>query len=104
MVPVTHYLFLSFALFFVGLTGVLSRRNLVVKIFSIEIILNAASINFMAFARLYGDAAGQIFSMLVVTMLVLELLVALVVIAAVCSRWKCATSDDGKYLSSQVDY
>ena len=104
MLPVTHYLFLSFALFFVGLTGVLSRRNLVVKLFSIEIILNAASINFMAFARLYGDATGQIFSIFVVAMLALELLVALVIIAAVCSRWKCATRDYGKDLSSQVDY
>jgi NADH-quinone oxidoreductase subunit K len=104
MVPVTHYLFLTFGLFFIGLIGVLTRRNLVVKLFSVEIILNAASINFMAFARLYGDAAGEVFSMLVVVMLALELLVALVIIAAVCSQWKCATPDDGKYLSSQLDY
>ena len=104
MLPVTHYLFLSFALFFIGLTGVLSRRNLVVKLFSSEIILNAASINFMAFARLYGDATGQVFSILVVAMLALELLVALVIIAAVCSRWKCATRDYGTDLPSQVDY
>jgi len=104
MLPVTHYLFLSFALFFIGLTGVLSRRNLVVKLFSIEIILSAASINFMAFARLYGDATGQVFSILVVAMLALELLVALVIIAAVCSRWKCATGDYGKDLPSQLDY
>jgi NADH-quinone oxidoreductase subunit K len=104
MLPVTHYLFLSFAMFFIGLTGVLTRRNLIVKLFSTEIILNAVGINFMAFARLYGDASGQVFSMLVVAMLALELLVALVIIAAVCSRWKCATPDDGKDLSSQLDY
>jgi NADH-quinone oxidoreductase subunit K len=104
MLPVTHYLFLSFAMFFIGLTGVLTRRNLIVKLFSTEIILNAAAINFMAFARLYGDASRQVFSMLVVAMLALELLVALVIIAAVCSRWKCATPDDGKDLSSQLDY
>jgi NADH-quinone oxidoreductase subunit K len=104
MLPVTHYLFLSFAMFFIGLTGVLTRRNLIVKLFSTEIILNAVGINFMAFARLYGGASGQVFSMLVVAMLALELLVALVIIAAVCSRWKCATPDDGKDLSSQLDY
>jgi NADH-quinone oxidoreductase subunit K len=104
MLPVTHYLFLSFALFFIGLTGVFSRRNLIVKLFSMEIILNAASVNFMAFARLYGDASGQVFSILVVAMLALELLVALAIIAAVCSRWKCATPDDAKDLSSQLDY
>jgi NADH-quinone oxidoreductase subunit K len=104
MLPVTHYLFLSLALFFIGLTGVLSRRNLIVKLFSMEIILNAASVNFMAFARLYGDASGQVFSILVVAMLALELFVALVIIAAVCSRWKSATPDDAKDLSSQLDY
>ena len=104
MLPLTHYLFLSFALFFIGFTGVLTRRNLIVKLLSIEIILNAASINFMVFARLYGDASGQVFSMLVVAMLALELLVALVIIAAVCSRWKCATRDYGTDVPSQVDY
>jgi NADH-quinone oxidoreductase subunit K len=104
MLPLPHYLFFGFALFFIGLTGVLTRRNLIVKLFSIEIILNAASINFMAFARLYGDASGQVFSMLVVAMLALELLVALVTIAAVCSRWKCARADDEKDLSAQLDY
>jgi NADH-quinone oxidoreductase subunit K len=104
MLPFTHYLFLSFALFFIGLTGVLSRRNLIVKLFSIEIVLNAASINFMAFARLYGDGSGPVFAILVVVMLTLELLVALAIIAAVCSRWKCARIDDEKDLSAQLDY
>ncbi|HEX3543021.1 MAG TPA: NADH-quinone oxidoreductase subunit NuoK [Candidatus Acidoferrum sp.] len=104
MLPVTHYLFLSSALFFIGLTGVVTRRNLVVKLFSMEIILNAASINFMAFARLYGEASGQVFAMLTVGVLALELLVALVIVAAVCSRWKSERPDDDKYLSSQVDY
>jgi NADH-quinone oxidoreductase subunit K len=104
MLPITHYLFLSSALFFIGLTGVVTRRNLVVKLFSMELILNAASINFMAFARLYGDASGQVFAMLTVATLALELLVALVIVAAVCSRWKFASPDDDKDLSSQLDY
>src|ERR1700676_3113310 len=104
MLPLLHYLFLSFALFFIGLTGVLTRRNLIVKLFTVEIILNATSINFMAFARLYGDASGQVCAMVVVAMLALELLVALVIIAAVCSRWKCARTDDEKDSSAQLDY
>ena len=104
MLPITHYLLLSFALLFIGLTGALTRRNLIVKLFSIEIILNATSINFLAFARLYGDASGQVFAILAVATLGLELLVALAIIAAVCSRWKCSTPDDEKNLSSQLDY
>lgn len=104
MLPLTHYLFLSFALLFIGVIGVLSRRNLIIKLFSIEIILNATSINLVAFARLYGDVSGQIFAMLTVVMLALELLVALAIIAAVCSRWKHATPNDEKDLSPQLDY
>lgn len=104
MLPMSHYLFLSFSLFFVGLTGVLTRRNLLVKLFSIEIILNAASINLMAFARLYGDASGQIFAMIAVVMLAIELLVAFAIIAAVCTRWNCAAREDNRDLSSQLDH
>ena len=104
MLPLTHYLFLSFALFFIGLTGVLTRRNLIIKLFSMEIILNATSINLVASARLYGDASGQVFAIVSVVVLALEVLVALAIIAAVCSRWKCARSDDDQDLSSQLDY
>jgi NADH-quinone oxidoreductase subunit K len=104
MLPLTHYLFLSFALFFIGLTGVLTRRNLIIKLFSMEIILNATSINLVASARLYGDASGQVFAIVSVAVLALEVLVALAIIAAVCSRWKCARLDDEKDLSSQLDY
>jgi NADH-quinone oxidoreductase subunit K len=104
MLPLTHYLYLSCALFFIGLTGVITRRNLIVKLLSMEIILNAASINFMAFGRLYGDASGQVFAVLAVGMLTLELLVALTIVAAVCSRWKFAMLNDEKHLSSRLDY
>jgi NADH-quinone oxidoreductase subunit K len=104
MLPLTHYLFLSFALFLIGLTGVLTRRNLTIKLFSIAIILNATTINFVAFARFYGDPSGQVFAIVTVVMLALEVLVALVIIAAVCSRWKSAPADDDKDLSSQLDY
>jgi NADH-quinone oxidoreductase subunit K len=104
MLPISQYLFLSFALLFIGLVGVITRRNLIVRLFCIEIIFNAASINLMAFARLYGDAAGQICAMLTVAILVIELLVALAIIAAFCSRWNPAALDDQKDLSSQLDY
>ena len=104
MLPVAHYLFLSFALFSIGIVGAITRRNLIVKLLSIEIILNGASINFMAFGRLYGNASGQVFAVLAVAMLTLELLVALVIIAAVCSCWKCAMPDDDQNLASRLDY
>ena|ERR1700693_4513374 len=104
MLSLWHYLFLSFALFIIGLAGAITRRNLIIRLFSVEIILNATSINFVAFARLYGDASGQVLAIVTVAMLALEVLVALAIIAAVCSRWRCATADDEKDLSSQLDY
>src|SRR3989440_6058577 len=59
MLPIGHYLFLSLALFIIGVIGVVTRRNVIVVLMSIELILNAVNINLVAFSRLYGDVAGQ---------------------------------------------
>src|SRR5260221_13015834 len=61
MLPIEHYLFLSLALFIIGVIGVVTRRNVIVVLMSIELILNAVNINLVAFSRLYGDVAGQKF-------------------------------------------
>src|SRR5258708_37771232 len=58
MLPIEHYLFLSLALFIIGVIGVVTRRNVIVVLMSIELILNAVNINLAAFSRLYGDVAG----------------------------------------------
>ena len=58
-IPVTHYLFLSTALLTVGVIGVLTRRNLVIILMSIELILNAVNINLVAFSRQLADVNGQ---------------------------------------------
>src|SRR2546423_8114863 len=58
MLPIGHYLFLSLALFIIGVIGVVTRRNVIVVLMSIELILNAVNINLVAFSRLYGDVAG----------------------------------------------
>src|SRR5438046_477211 len=60
MLPIGHYLFLSLALFIIGVVGVVTRRNVIVVLMSIELILNAVNINLVAFSRLYGDFAGQV--------------------------------------------
>ena len=52
MVPIGHYLVLSLALFSIGIVGVLTRRNVVIILMSIELILNAVNINLVAFSRL----------------------------------------------------
>ncbi|HVX66332.1 MAG TPA: NADH-quinone oxidoreductase subunit NuoK, partial [Bryobacteraceae bacterium] len=62
MVPVTtmHYLVLSAALFAVGTIGVLTRRNIVIILMSLELILNAVNINLVAFSRHFGKVNGQV--------------------------------------------
>jgi multisubunit Na+/H+ antiporter MnhC subunit len=61
MVPIGHYLFLSLALLVIGIVGVVTRRNVIIILMSVELILNAVNINLVAFSRLVGSVEGQIF-------------------------------------------
>jgi NADH-quinone oxidoreductase subunit K len=65
MMPIGHYLFLSLALLVIGALGVITRRNVIIVLMSIELILNAVNINLVAFSRYYGDAAGQVFALFI---------------------------------------
>jgi NADH-quinone oxidoreductase subunit K len=87
MLPISDYLFLSFALLLIGVAGVATRRSLIIKLFSIELILNAAAINFMAFGRFFADAAGETFAAFTIAIVAAQVLVALAIIAAVFTRW-----------------
>ncbi len=61
-----HYLVVAAALFMIGTIGVLTRRNVVIILMSIELILNAVNLNLVAFSRLYG-LHGQVFAIFVIT-------------------------------------
>jgi len=61
-----HYLILAAALFALGTIGVLTRRNVVIVLMSIELILNAVNLNLVAFSRLWG-LQGQVFAIFVIT-------------------------------------
>jgi NADH-quinone oxidoreductase subunit K len=65
MMPIGHYLFLSLALLVIGALGVITRRNVIIVLMSVELILNAVNINLVAFSRYYGDAAGQVFALFI---------------------------------------
>ena len=61
-IPITYYLYLSITIFTIGLIGVfLNRKNLIVVLMSIELILFSANINFVSFSNYYKDITGQIF-------------------------------------------
>ena len=61
-----HYLVVAAALFVLGVIGVLTRRNVVIVLMSIELILNAVNLNLVAFSRMWGNLHGQIFAFIVV--------------------------------------
>jgi NADH-quinone oxidoreductase subunit K len=82
MIPAEHYLMLSLALFTIGVIGVLTRRNVIIILMSIELILNAVNINLIAFSRLWGDVNGQVFAIFIITDAAAEAAVGLGIILA----------------------
>ena len=76
------YLVVSALLFAIGVTGFLLRRNIVVILMSIELILNAVNINLVAFSRHHGHATGQVFALFVMSVAVAEAAVALGILIA----------------------
>jgi NADH-quinone oxidoreductase subunit K len=82
--PITpvHYLALSVALLLIGTLGVLVRRNIVVVLMSIELMLNAVNINLIAFSHSLGNINGQVFAIFVITIAVAEAAVGLGILIA----------------------
>ena len=80
MIPISWLLFLSGALFCIGVIGVLVRRNALIIFMSIELILNAANLAFVAFARHLNSLDGQVFVFFVITVAAAEVAVGLAII------------------------
>ncbi len=83
----THYLLLGAALFTIGLFGVLTRRNLIAAIISIELMLNAANINFLAFGQYLGQSTGSVMAILVMALAAAEVAVGLAIGLALYRRY-----------------
>ncbi len=81
-IPVLHYLVVSALLLAIGTLGVLLRRNIVVILMSIELILNAVNINLVAFSRMHSQTQGQAFALFVIAVAVGEAAVGLGVLIA----------------------
>ena len=84
MTPITpyHYLVLSAALFVIGLIGVMVRRNVIVVLMSIELMLNSVNINLAAFSYQLHNAAGQVFAIFIIAVAAAEAAVGLGIILA----------------------
>ena len=81
-IPALHYLVVSALLLVIGTLGVLLRRNIVVILMSIELILNAVNINLVAFSRIHNQTQGQAFALFVIAVAVAEAAVGLGVLIA----------------------
>ena len=95
MIPLECFLLLGAFLFCVGIFGALTRRNVVGVLISIELILNAANINLVAFNKYLGtpDGLGQIFSLFVITIAATASVVGLALIIAIYRNGKSIFTD-----------
>ena len=80
MIPMEYFVILSAILFLIGAFGVLTKRNAIIVLMSIEIMLNAANINFVTFASYYGDVAGQIFTLFSIAIAAAEVAIGLAIL------------------------
>jgi NADH-quinone oxidoreductase subunit K len=96
--PIADYVSLASVLFFIGVTGVLVRRNPLVMLMSIELMFNAANLLFIAFARAWLANAGHVFVFLVITVAAAEAAIGLAIVVTVFRSEKNVDVDDVRLL------
>lgn len=82
MITLNHYLVLSAVLFAIGSSGIFLRRNIIVLLLSVEIMLNAVNLTFVAVGRFNGSVEGQIITFFVMTVAAAEAAVGLALVIA----------------------
>lgn len=85
---------ISFCLFCVGMVGVLIRRNALIILMCVELMLNAANLNFIAFSRQSGSVHGQAFALFVMGFAAAEVAVGLALVVALYRRKRTVQADD----------
>ena len=98
MLPVSYYIGLSAVLFTIGALGVLIRRNAIIIFMSVELMLNAANLAFVSFARLYNALDGQIFVFFVMAVAAAEVAVGLALIVVIFETKKSINIDQMNHL------
>ena len=86
-------LLLSHALFSLGIYGILTRRNAIALLLSIELILNAAALNFVVFGRVFGQVQGQAFALFIIALAGCEAVVGLAIILNLSRSAKTVFAD-----------
>ena len=80
MIPLSAYVLLSAALFALGVYGILTRRNAIGILVSLELIANSVNVNLIAFSRYLGHAEGQVFTLFTIALTVAEIVVGLAIV------------------------
>ena len=88
------YVALSAVLFFIGVVGVIARRNPLIMLMSIELLFNAANLALVAYARAWGNNAGHIFAFLVITVAAAEAAIGLAIVAVTFRRTRFVDVDE----------
>lgn len=95
IITLNHYLFISTALFFIGVYGFITRRNMISMLIAIELILNAVNINFIAFNKFLfpQQIEGLFFTLFIITIAAAEAAVAIAIIISVYRRFNTINAD-----------
>ena len=93
-----HYVFLAVILFVIGSVGVLVRRNAILVFMSIELMLNACNLAFVAFSRMHGNLDGQVVAFFVMVVAAAEVVVGLAILMAIYRARRSASVDDASLL------
>ena len=91
--PLQPYVLLSAALFAVGIFGLLSRRNAVGMLLSVELMANAVNINLVTFSRFHGGPTGQVFAMFAIALTVAEVVVGLALVILLYRSYRDVSVD-----------
>lgn len=93
-IGIEHYLILSAILFCIGLFGVIARRNLLIILMGVELMLNAGNLALVAFSRFNGNLDGQLMVFFTITVAAAEVAVGLALIVSIYRWFKATGSDD----------
>jgi len=97
-IGVEHYLVLSSILFVIGTVGVITRKNIIIVLMSIELMLNSANLAFVAFSKMLGDMTGQVFMIMSITVAAAEVAVGLALVVSVYTHRESLNIDILKML------
>ncbi len=95
-VPYQHILFLSFALFFIGVYGFFTRRNMITMLMAVELMLNSVNINMVVFNKYLfpGELEGLFFTLFIITIAAAEAAIAIAIIINIYRKFKTIDAED----------